>query len=102
MLQAQQTFQVKNENWLGERHRYEVLSHIYRMANADCSVGIGCAAIAQELGFPREEVFQILHELEFLGFLAYVGSGPRVRLSPRAVAYLLLDSGRRRSIRDAE
>lgn len=100
MLEIQSLPQPQHDQWLHERHRYEVLSRVYRMTNADPAVTLGCGDLASELGFTREEVFRILHDLEFRGYLAYVGSGPRVRITPRAVAYLLVDSGRRRSIRD--
>ena len=101
MLEIQPTPQLQPDHWLHERHRYELLSRVYRLTNADCSVTLACGDLASEMGFSREECFRILHDLEFRGYLAYVGSGPRVRITPRAVAYLLVDSGRRRSIRDA-
>lgn len=89
-----------SDSWLRERHRYEVLSHIYRTTRGDCTVSLSCGSISEETGLPRDEVFHALHDLEFLGYVAYVGSGPRVRMTPRAVAYLLIDAGRRRSVRD--
>lgn len=102
MLNPELHPQSVNDHWLHERHRYQVLSHVYRRVNADCTKPFACAALPDELGFTREEVFRIIHDLEYRGYLAYIGSGPRVRLTPLAVGYLLIDSGRRRSIRGSD
>lgn len=100
MLQSATTAQRKNEVWMRERHRYDVLTCVYRCTNGDCGESLACTSVAEEMRLPRDEVFGILHDLEFLGYLSFVGSGPRVRITPRAVAYLLIGSDRRRSVRD--
>lgn len=102
MLRAHLEAEREHDPWLHERHRYDVLAHVYRNVRGDCELPLHCGRLADELGLTREETFRILHELEHRGFLSYLGSGPRVRITPLAVAYLLVDSGRRHSIRDID
>ena len=100
MFPIQAGLQHESNQWLHQQHRYEVLSYVYRRTDADCTASISCADLADELVALHDEVLGILHELALLGYLAFVDSESRVRLKPRALSYLLLDSGRRRSIRD--
>lgn len=102
MMQAQFESSATAERWLHERHRFDVLERVFLCSAGDCSRVVACGRLSDELDLSREETFRILHDLELRGFLAYVGSGPRVRVLPYAVEYLMLAAGRRRSIRDRE
>lgn len=100
MLFSQFELPAEPEKWLHERNRFAVLEQVFQRTGGDCTRVLSCGSLADELGLSREEVFRVLHDLELRGFLAYIGSGPRVRLTSRATQFLA-DAGRRRSVRDA-
>lgn len=96
----------EGESWLElqrrreERMRYEVLLMVYGATREAAGRPVSAVRFAQELGVWQAEVFRVVEWLERKGLLLYHGAGPTVSLTPRGVAYVEREAGRRRSIRD--
>ena len=86
-------------DWDEERLRYAVLSTIYERAGASCEQTVTGTDIGAALNLRFEDLFRVVHFLEFHGFLKYLDAGPRVCITDKGLRYVEELAGRRRSIR---
>jgi predicted transcriptional regulator len=85
--------------WSEEQLRYQVLTTVYAHTGAHCEREVTGTMIGSELKLKYEDLFRIIHFLEYNGYLDYRGSGPRVCITEKGIRYLLESARRRRSIR---
>lgn len=86
--------------WSEERLRYNVLSTIYERTGASCETTITGTEVGALLQLKYEDLFRVIHFLEFNGYLKYLDSGPRVCITFKGLRYIEELAGRRRSLRE--
>ncbi len=85
--------------WSEEQLRYRVLRAVYDKGGARCERTVTGTTIGADLDLRYEDLFRVIHFLEFNGFLDYLGAGPRVCITPKGVHYVAEAAGRRKSLR---
>lgn len=88
--------------WDEERLRYSVLSTIYERAGASCENTVTGTEVGAVLDLKYEDLFRVIHFLEYNGYLKYLGAGPRVCITDRGLRYVEELAGRRRSVRNSD
>lgn len=88
--------------WDEERLRYNVLSTIYERAGASCESTVIGTEVGTVLDLKHEDLFRVIHFLEYNGYLKYLGAGPRVCITDKGLRYVEEIAGRRRSLRNPE
>ena len=86
-------------DWTEEQMRYKVLDAVYGRAGAQCDREVTGTEIGAQLDLRYEDLFRLIHFLEYHGYLLYLGAGPRVCVTRKGVEYIEEVAGRRRSVR---
>jgi hypothetical protein len=87
--------------WNEEQLRYQVLRAVYDKGGARCERTVTGTTIGADLDLRYEDLFRVIHFLEFNGFLNYLGAGPRVCITQKGIHYVDEAAGRRKSLRSA-
>ena len=83
-----------------ERMRYEVLHMLYRATEGAMDRPFNVVRFTRDLGVWHAELYRVIEWLDRKGFVRYLGAGPMVSLTPRAIAYIEREAGGRKSLRD--
>ena len=87
--------------WTEEQLRYRVLATVYAQAGARCEHEVSGTTIGTELGLRYEDLYRLLHFLEYNGYLDYRDSGPLVCITRKGIEYISDVARCRRSIRSS-
>lgn len=85
--------------WSEEQLRYCVLLTVYAETEACCDREVAGNAIGAALDLRCEDLYRVIHFLEYNGYLDYRGAGPRVCLTRKGIDYVRQIARRRHSIR---
>ena len=71
-----------------ERMRYEVLAMLCRASGGDPTREIDCARLAEAIGVWSQELFRVVDFLANKDLVRYSGSGSRVSVTERGLAFI--------------
>jgi DNA-binding IclR family transcriptional regulator len=98
---ADRTRQTRRRpNELHEHHRYLVLRQIHEHCGSDSRAIAAGPELVRETGLSPAELYRIVEYLAWIGYVNYLGAGPRVRISREGREYVLQGRGRRETVRD--
>jgi DNA-binding IclR family transcriptional regulator len=86
-------------DWGEEKLRFRVLRAVYERAGHDCGHPITGSEIGAALHLRFEDLFRVVHFLEYHGYLQYLGAGPRVCITPKGLHYIDEGANRRQTVR---
>jgi hypothetical protein len=85
--------------WGEEQLRFQVLRAVYDRGAKDCGDAVAGAQIGAALNVRYEDLFRVIHFLEYHGYLQYLGAGPRVCITPKGLHYIEEGADRRQTVR---
>lgn len=88
--------------WGEQRLRYSILRAVYDRTEGRVDRPVTGSEIGAMLNLRYEDLYRVVHFLEYNGYLAYLGSGPRVSITDQGVRYIEDLADRRRTIREPE
>lgn len=90
---------AENPKWEEERARFEVLQAVQAFAGSDCAAVVTGRELLAAVDLPCERLYQAITCLSDLGYLTYLGAGPRVCVTHAGIEYVEKEANRRRSVR---
>lgn len=84
-----------------ERESFVVLQHAYTLSDADPSASLPYARLGEDLGFAEPHFGDLVAHLVGVGYLARVGAGSLLSITPAGIDYIERLAWRRRSVRTA-
>lgn len=79
--------------------RFLLLVRAYELSGGDSQTEVHARCLAEDLDLPLENVFAMVERLSREDYLAYLGAGPRVSVTPVGIDYIESARQRRRTVR---